>query len=89
MRRVADGRQTQVVVRELAAIPFRAARFDVDRAEQAGRNLPAVAFAGRRRRRAIHQVVAFLRAPIGVERVGDAATGRDETAGRVGIPAYV
>jgi hypothetical protein len=67
-------------VRELRAVPLGPARLDVDRAEQARRNLPAVALGRRRRGGAKQQVRALAHLPVGVERVGDALAGVDEAA---------
>ena len=67
--------QRELGLGELRAVPLGAARLDVDRAEEAHRDLAAVALAAGRRRRRVEQVVPFL---LGVEREDGVVAGGDE-----------
>ncbi len=73
-------REPQVQFCYLAAIPFRAARFDVHRTKQPHRQRTAIALSTGCRSSAVEQVVAFF---FGVKRVDDAVARSDQTA-RIG-----
>src|SRR6185369_4614409 len=70
-------REREIFFSYLAAIPFSATRLDVYRAEESHRQGAAIAFAAGGCGGAVDQKVTFF---LGVQRVGDAVAGRDETA---------